>query len=122
MDFSTSTLIYLQVVEEIRRLLMTGELKPGEKLWSARDMALRYQINPNTAARVYKELEQQKLCYTKRGLGTYLTEESGIAEKLRQEKAQQLAGSFITELERLGYTPEEMHRLLEAERKEKENG
>lgn len=114
MEFSTSTPIYLQVVEEIRRLLMTGELKPGEKLWSAREMALRYQINPNTAARVYKELEQQKLCYTKRGLGTYLTEESGIAERLRQEKAGQLVSSFIAEFKSLGYTPEEMHRLLDA--------
>ncbi len=115
MEFSASTPIYLQVVEEIKRLLITGELKPGEKLWSARDMALRYQINPNTAARVYKELEQQNLCYTKRGLGTYLTEESGVAEKLRREKAQQLLENFVTQLGSLGYTQEEMHRFLDAE-------
>lgn len=113
MDFSASTPIYLQVVEEIKRLLMSGELKPGDKLWSARDMAIRYQINPNTAARVYKELEMQQLCYTKRGLGTYLTEEPGIAEELRKEKAEQLVQSFVTELRALGYTKEELHKLLE---------
>lgn len=113
MDFSASTPIYLQVVEEIKRLLMSGELKPGEKLWSAREMALRYQINPNTAARVYKELEAQQLCYTKRGLGTYLTEEPGIAETLRKEQAQKLAQQFVTELMGLGYTKEELHKLLE---------
>ena len=65
MDFSASTPIYQQVVDEIKRMLMSGELKPGEKLWSARDMAVRYKINPNTAARVYKELELQNLCFTK---------------------------------------------------------
>ncbi len=114
MDFSASIPIYLQVVEEIKRLLMIGELKPGEKLWSARDMALRYQINPNTAARVYKELEQQSLCYTKRGLGTFLTEEDGIAEKLRKEKAERLVSDFIREISRLGYTQEEICRFLDA--------
>lgn len=113
MDFSASTPIYLQVVDEIKRLLMSGELKPGEKLWSARDMALKYQINPNTAARVYKELETQQLCYTKRGLGTFLTEEPGIAEKLRKEKAEQLIEHVVNELTALGYTKEELHKLLE---------
>jgi len=114
MDFSASVPIYLQVVEEIKRLLMIGELKPGEKLWSARDMAIRYQINPNTAARVYKELEQQSLCYTKRGLGTFLTEEDGIAEKLRKERAEHLVSGFIREISGLGYTREEIGRFLDA--------
>jgi len=113
MDFSASTPIYLQVVEEIKRLLMSGELKPGDKLWSARDMALRYQINPNTAARVYKELELQQLCYTKRGLGTYLTEEPGIADTLRKEKAELLVKNFVKEFMALGYTKEELHKVLE---------
>ena len=113
MDFSASIPIYLQVVEEIKRLLISGELTPGEKLWSARDMALRYQINPNTAARVYKELEAQQLCYTKRGLGTYLTEEPGIAERLRREKAERLICDFIKELKALGYTKEELHQIFE---------
>lgn len=112
MEFSASTPIYLQVVEEIKRMLMSGELKPGDKLWSARDMAVRYKINPNTAARVYKELELQQLCFTKRGLGTYLTEEEGIAEKLKKEKAEQLLGAFVSSFLGLGYTREEMQQFL----------
>lgn len=112
MEFSASTPIYLQVVEEIKRMLMSGELKPGDKLWSARDMAVRYKINPNTAARVYKELELQQLCFTKRGLGTYLTEEEGIAEKLKKEKAEQLLGVFVSSFLGLGYTREEMQQFL----------
>ncbi len=113
MDFSTSTPIYLQVVEEIKRMLISGELKPGEKLWSARDMAVRYKINPNTAARVYRELELQNLCFTKRGLGTYLTEEEGIAERLKKEKAEQLLADTIATFLGLGYTREELQELFE---------
>ena len=113
MEFSTSTPIYQQVVEEIKRMLMSGELKPGEKLWSARDMAVRYKINPNTAARVYKELELQNLCFTKRGLGTYLTEEAGIAERLKREKAEQLVTDTIATFLGLGYTKEEVQELFQ---------
>ena len=113
MEFSTSTPIYLQVVDEIKRLLMNGELQPGEKLWSARDMAVRYKINPNTAARVYKELELQNLCFTKRGLGTYLTEEAGLAERLKKEKAEQLVADTITAFIGLGYTKEELQELFQ---------
>ncbi len=112
MEFSTNTPIYLQVVEEIKRMLINGELQPGEKLWSARDMALRYQINPNTAARVYKELEMQNLCFTKRGLGTYLTEEAGIAERLKKEKAEQLLEDTVKTFLGLGYTKEELWELF----------
>ncbi len=113
MEFSTSTPIYLQVVEEIKRLIIRGELKPGEKLWSARDMALRYQINPNTAARVYKELEAIELCFTRRGLGTYITEEPGMVEKLRNEQAERLIQSLVEEFKTLGYSKEELHKLLD---------
>ncbi len=113
MEFSTSTPIYLQVVEEIKRMLISGELKPGEKLWSARDMAVRYKINPNTAARVYKELELQNLCFTKRGLGTYLTEEEGIAERLKREKAEKLLADTIAVFLGMGYTKEELQELFQ---------
>ena len=115
MEFTASTPIYLQVVEEIKRMLMSGELQPGEKLWSARDMAVRYKINPNTAARVYKELEMQNLCFTKRGLGTYLTEEEGIAERLKKEKAERLLADTVATFLGLGYTKEELKELLQKE-------
>lgn len=113
MEFSASTPIYLQVVDEIKRLIIRGELKPGEKLWSARDMALRYQINPNTAARVYKELEILELCFTKRGLGTYITESPGIVDTLRKERAEQLIRDFVREFKVLGYEKDTLHKLLD---------
>lgn len=113
MEFSTSTPIYLQVVEEIKRMLISGELQPGEKLWSARDMAVRYKINPNTAARVYKELELQNLCFTKRGLGTYLTEEEGIATRLKKERAEELLADTIATFLGMGYAKEELQDLFQ---------
>lgn len=113
MEFSASIPIYEQVVEEIKRIIMSGELKQGEKLWSAREMALKYQINPNTAARVYKELEALELCFTRRGLGTYITEAPGIVDKLRNERAEQLIRDFVREFKVLGYEKDTLHKLLD---------
>lgn len=113
MEFENNLPIYLQVVEEIKRLLLNGELKTGEKLWSARDMAIRYKINPNTAARVYKELEQEELCFTKRGMGTYLTEDKTAVERLRRERAEALCTNFVKGFQNLGFSSEEMRVYFE---------
>lgn len=114
MEFEASIPIYLQVVDEIKRLMLTGELHPGDKLWSARDMAIRYKINPNTAARVYNELEQEGLCFTKRGLGTYLIEDETVVTRLREEKAEKLAEVYVNGFLNLGYNEDEMQRYMEA--------
>ena len=56
MRYENDRPIYLQVIEDISRRLIQGELALGEKLPSVREMAVQYQINPNTASRVYKEM------------------------------------------------------------------
>ena len=57
MEYNTSQPIYLQVMDAIKRDIVTGKLQPGDKLPSVRDLAILYTINPNTVSRVYKELE-----------------------------------------------------------------
>ncbi len=87
MRYENDRPIYLQVIEDISRRLIQGELALGEKLPSVREMAVQYQINPNTASRVYKEMESRGLCYTKRGMGTFITEDSGMIKTLQSEMA-----------------------------------
>lgn len=113
MEFENNIPIYLQVVDEIKRLLMNGELKLGDKLWSARDMAILYKINPNTAARVYKELEQEELCFTKRGLGTFLTEDADVVNRLRNERAENLVMQFVNGFRDLSFSEKEMRSFFE---------
>ena len=64
MEFNSALPIYLQVVTAIKRDIVTGKISLGEKLPSGRDLAIQYTINPNTASRVYKELENQGICFT----------------------------------------------------------
>ena len=73
MQYDPNTPIWLQVMTLLKTDIVTGKSAPGSKLPGGRDLALKYTINPNTAARVYQELEKAGLCETRRGLGTFVT-------------------------------------------------
>ena len=66
--------IYLQIVQQVRRLVASGELMPGDELPSIRSLADTLVINPNTVAHAYKELESLDVVTSSRGLGTYVRE------------------------------------------------
>ena len=104
--------IYLQVIEDISRRLIQGELALGEKLPSVRELAVQYQINPNTASRVYKEMESQGLCYTRRGMGTFITEDSGMIKTLQKEMAENCLDTFLQGMQAIGISLDEMIQLL----------
>ncbi len=118
MEFDNNIPIYMQVVENIKKEIVKGNIKLGDKLLSTRDMALEYKINPNTASRIYKELEQQKICFTKRGLGTFITEDKEMVKMLRDNMASKLLEVFLQGMEDLGYTKEELINIIETKYKE----
>ena len=112
MNYSTSIPIYLQVVDSIKERIITGGLSPGDRLPSGRDLALQYTINPNPAARVYQTLEQEKVCFTKRGLGTFVTEDRQRIERLREEMAGALVVQFLEGIDRLGISRKEAIEMI----------
>ncbi len=107
MDYENNIPIYLQVINRIKKDMIQGKLPMGAKLPSTRDMAVLYHINPNTAGRIYKEMEQQNMCYTKRGLGTFVTEDATVFAAMKEAMADEVLESFIKEMKELGYTKEE---------------
>ncbi len=68
--------IYLQITEQIRRGVAAGILLPGDQLPSVRELAARLLVNPNTVARVYRDLERDGLLETRRGQGTFVGAEA----------------------------------------------
>ncbi len=121
MEFNPSTPIYLQVAEDIRQKVVLGVYKPGDRLPSSRDLAVEYGINPNTAVRVYHELNDQGICQTKRGLGTFVTESAGTISRIRNEMAQRTADIFVRSMKQLGFSFTDMHEFID-EREVMENG
>ncbi|HIR27740.1 MAG TPA: GntR family transcriptional regulator [Candidatus Choladousia intestinigallinarum] len=112
MEFNPALPIYLQVMTMIKRDIVTGELMPGGKLPSVRDMAVQFAVNPNTVSRVYRELESEGICYTKRGMGTFVTEEPEVVGRLKAEMAGELMDQFLEGMKRLGMSGEEVIQLV----------
>jgi GntR family transcriptional regulator len=115
LEFNNNIPIYLQVIEKIKQDIVSGKLKPGEKMPSSRDYSNELGINFNTVARVYRELENEEIVFTKRGLGTFITESDQIIEKLRYTMAKNQITAFIDGMKQLGYTKEDMIKFIETE-------
>lgn len=107
-DFLPDKPIYQQLIERITGDIIRGTLKPGEKLPSVREYAIEAGVNANTMQRVYKELEQMEITETKRGQGSFVTEDVKKIFALRDEMKEQLAMSFIRNVEALGFSTSEM--------------
>lgn len=82
---------------------------------SSREYSNELGINFNTVARVYKELEMEEIVFTKRGLGTFITESDKQIESLRYTMAKNRITTFIEGMKQLGYTKEDMIRFIEKE-------
>lgn len=113
MEYNSALPIYLQVAQSIKRDIVTGKLAPGDKLPSVRELAVNYTINPNTVSRVYKELETEQVCFTKRGMGTFVTEDTQRVAKMKREMAGTLIYEFLEGMKQLGFSHEEAIRILE---------
>ena len=108
MEYNAGTPIYLQVINELKKKMVKGELKPGEKMPSGRDLAVAYKVNQNTAARIYREMEMSGYCFTKRGIGTFVSEEENMFQDLKKEMADELLKNFMHEMSGLGYQKDDI--------------
>jgi GntR family transcriptional regulator len=89
--------IYRQIIAQIRRGVAAGLLAPGDQLPSVRELASRLLVNPNTVARVYRDLERDGLLETRRGQGTFI---STNAEALAESERQSLLAEQLEEVAR----------------------
>lgn len=110
--FHSSLPIYEQIAELIKKRIIRGEISAGEKLPSVREMALEVNVNPNTVQRTYRELEMMKIVETKRGQGTFVTENKEIIDTVRNEMKTEIFEHFTEQMFEMGYTKEEIKRDL----------
>lgn len=71
-DPRASTPVYLQVVEGVREQVARGLLAPGDRLPSVRELAAQMELNHNTVAKAYLELERERVIEVERGRGTFV--------------------------------------------------
>lgn len=117
-QFDSSMPIYTQLVYKIELAIVSGEFVRGQRLSAVRDMAAEAGVNPNTMQRAFQELERQGLVYTQRSSGRYVTEDMTVIENTKQALARENIKSFMDSMQRIGYSREEIIRLLESSERE----
>lgn len=107
-EFNASKPIYLQLADRINRQIVSKELKAGEKLPSVREMGIKYSVNPNTIQRTYSELEREGILETKRGQGTFVTEQEDRLVQQRENLKNEQIQSFVQIMQEMGFSSYEI--------------
>jgi DNA-binding transcriptional regulator YhcF (GntR family) len=107
-EFDPNIPIYIQIMNTIKMKIISEELKPEDKLSSVREMSVKLKVNPNTIQRAYQELERQGITYKKRGMGTFVSGDISMIERLKEEMADDILRVFIKGMKDLGFSPEEI--------------
>jgi GntR family transcriptional regulator len=115
-DFRSGVPIYIQIMDQVKHMIATGELNSGDQLPTVRQLAADLRVNFNTVARSYKLLDEAGVISTQHGRGTYILEtpsqENG--EKLRFEDLLRLTRQYLFDVHRLGYQPEDVQEVIKS--------
>ena len=105
--------IYVQIMDQIKHLIASGVLQPGQQLPTIRELAVELTVNLHTVAHAYAELERDGFLTVQRGRGTFITDGHSTVqlEDLRVQKLRTLVEGLYVEALNLGYEPGE---ILEA--------
>jgi GntR family transcriptional regulator len=101
--------IYRQLMDQVRRGVARGRLRPGARLPSVRVLSRELVVNPNTVARAYSELEREGTLNTRQGLGVFVAEpQKELSDSVRRERLATALERFLTEAVHLGFSADEV--------------
>lgn len=112
---NNSTPLYQQITDVVKQKIVSGEYPPGARLPSIREMALEYEVTPNTIQRALMTLEQEQLIYTERTNGKYVTHDSGMLSALREETLKRCISAMLNGLRLYGFSDDEIKTGIEKE-------
>jgi GntR family transcriptional regulator len=124
LDFRSGFPIYVQIMDQIRKLVAAGDLKQGDQLPTVRQLATDLRINWNTVARAYRLLDEAGLISTQHGRGTYIWEAPSeeTTRQLRLQVLEELTARYLSETARLGFSYAEVAATVEQRIAEWKNG
>jgi len=116
--FDDRSPIYRQIILQFSRAFVRGDITPGERIPSIREISALLKVNTNTIQRVYQEMERDSLINSKRGTGYFFTEEQKMIEKIRRELVLSSQLRFVEEMRALGCADKEILKELDLFMKE----
>ncbi len=101
-----------QICEQLCAHISAGDLAPGERLLSVREVAVAAGVNPNTVQRAFEQLEQQGVLYSVRGAGWFVSADIGAALDMRRSLAETAVNEFFAKMAALGIGAEETKSIV----------
>ena len=115
-DANDATPIYAQLDRGVRAAIAGGRLRVGQQLPTVRQLAVDLQVNANTIARVYAELERSGVIETKRGVGSFVAATPAHAHPPRERELRLriFVTRVLADAATAGFTLEDLVRALQA--------
>ena len=120
-QFQSTQPIYLQIMEMIKKQIVSEKLLPQQQLPTVRDLALQYQVNPNTVQRALSELERLSLVKSDRTIGRFVSDDLDLIQSLRQQMIMEKVETFVDEIEQLKVTQDESINYINQAFRERNN-
>jgi len=119
LDPANAAPIYRQIIQQIEYAILSGRMRPGDRLPTIRSLAVDLKTNPNTIARAYGELEIRGVLATQVGSGTYIADKKPVMEDdSLNRKIREVLGRFVQEMRDLGVEKRELGKLVDSHIKE----
>jgi GntR family transcriptional regulator len=120
LDPRDPTPIYAQLDRALRAAIASGRLKIGDQLPTVRQLAVDLQVNANTVARVYADLERSGVLETRRGVGSFVRATAAVARPAgeHQRRLRALATRVAADAAAHGFTIRELVQQLDTLRKD----
>jgi GntR family transcriptional regulator len=115
LDFRSGIPIYGQIMDQVKHLVATGVLRPGDQLPTVRQLATDLRVNFNTVARAYRLLDEAGIISTQHGRGTYILGEGPLerSEQQRLQILEELTRLYLADAARLDFSLDEVAEFFE---------
>ncbi len=113
MEFDNNRPIYIQLLEDFKLKISSGEWKSGEKMDTVRNLAKIYGVNPNTVQRALQELEREGLAKSNRTSGRFITDDEKLIEDMAKDAFYRSCDDLITVAKDLNMTKIKSIKLLD---------
>lgn len=110
--FNNRDPVYLQVVRHFKEEIATGKLQAGQEIPSRRELAGALSINPNTAQKAYKEMEEQGLIYTEGNSPSRITTDERILSSIRDELILEAVNTFVASIKTIDVPVDELLHIV----------
>ncbi|MFJ7730756.1 GntR family transcriptional regulator [Lysinibacillus sp. NPDC097231] len=110
--FNNRDPVYVQVIRHFKEQIAKGYYEPGQEIPSRRELANQLKINPNTAQRAYKEMEEQRLIFTEGNMPSCITKNEAVLKSVREELIIEAVDLFLGSIKSINVPLSEVLELV----------